>query len=245
MAFKIGNTDTFLTTTQFVEFVNADKLKNLMGSKCLARTEEHDEEAIIHKFSQLVGVEHDDALTVSYRFSGQAGRVYATEGMSLGNLRKAVRHTLADGRYIDIDLENAHPSIASQLLAGADIEAPGLSHYVSNREDTLAEVMASCGCSRDSAKNLFIRLLYGGKYVSWTRDHGITSDPPTIVTALERDVKTITAMVCTANPELLASFKGKDNPKASLLALFLQDMERQILETMATTLKDARTRWRI
>jgi hypothetical protein len=50
------------------------------------------------------------------------GRVYAMKPLSLGSLRKEVRHTLAIDIYVDIDIENCHPMILCQVCSRSDIE---------------------------------------------------------------------------------------------------------------------------
>jgi len=49
------------------------------------------------------------------------GRVYANKSLSLGSIRKEVRHTLAKEKYVDIDIENCHPIILKQLCDKNDI----------------------------------------------------------------------------------------------------------------------------
>jgi hypothetical protein len=38
-----------------------------------------------------------------------------------------------------------------------------LRQYINEREESLQAVMSSCGVNRDAAKEVFLRLLYGGK----------------------------------------------------------------------------------
>ena len=44
------------------------------------------------------------------------GRRFPKRGLSLSLVRKKVRHTLCEGRYVDFDMKNAHPEILCQLL---------------------------------------------------------------------------------------------------------------------------------
>ena len=43
------------------------------------------------------------------------GRVNPKDSLSLGSLRKAVRHTLCGDSWVDFDVENCHPAILLQL----------------------------------------------------------------------------------------------------------------------------------
>src|ERR1700722_2375618 len=61
--------------------------------------------------------------TVTYKTTSSGfGRVYATKSLSLGSIRKEVRHTLANDIYVDIDIENCHPMILRQVCEKADID---------------------------------------------------------------------------------------------------------------------------
>ena len=54
--------------------------------------------------------------TILYKMTSSGfGRVYATKSLSLGSIRKEVRHTLVKDIYVDIDIENCHPMILRQV----------------------------------------------------------------------------------------------------------------------------------
>jgi hypothetical protein len=50
------------------------------------------------------------------------GRVYPAKSLSLCSIRRELRHTLAHGNYVDIDVANAHPEILNQLCIHHDIK---------------------------------------------------------------------------------------------------------------------------
>jgi hypothetical protein len=95
------------------------------------------------------------------------GRVYADKGLSLQFFPKSIRHTLAKSIYHDIDIANAHPCILSQLCSKNNWPSPKLQDYVNNREFYLQSVMDRCIVTRNQAKELFLRLSYGGTFVKW------------------------------------------------------------------------------
>ncbi len=45
------------------------------------------------------------------------GRVNPTDSTSLSVFRRPTRHALAKGRYIDLDMRNAHPTIFTQIFS--------------------------------------------------------------------------------------------------------------------------------
>jgi hypothetical protein len=134
----------------------------------------------------------DGVKTVTYAPArhGQ-GRWYAVGGRSLQGFSKRVRHTLSHdecGRcfYHDIDVRNCHPVLLLQLCERHGFS--GVSHlrrYVTEREECLQGVMSSCGVNRDAAKELFLRLLYGGKSAAWARDNAVAPISPLPVFVLQ------------------------------------------------------------
>ena len=81
-------------------------------------------------------------------------------------IRNLARSDLPD-LYV-LDLVNCH-------LAVLRCRRPTLDHlayYVENRETVLADIPAS----RGKAKELFIRMLYGGSPTAWCADHSVSPD---------------------------------------------------------------------
>ena len=95
------------------------------------------------------------------------GRWFA-QGSSLQNCPSKLRATLCAGEYIDLDMENAGPTILSQLCAKLEIECPTLDDYVEHREERLKEFEPYL--DRGQAKNLIIRLMNGGHIHENERD---------------------------------------------------------------------------
>jgi hypothetical protein len=99
-----------------------------------------------------------------------------------GYIRDMARSDLR-GMWI-LDLVNAHPCIMHR-------RHPSLQHlarYVEHRE----EILAAIPCTRAAAKELFIRLLYGGCVDTWCREFGVDrrSLPP-FVDDFEADMRKI------------------------------------------------------
>ena len=107
------------------------------------------------------------------------GRVFVKHGqVSLGSLPREIRGTLAADNYIDIDINNCHPVLAVQLCDKYGIKCDALRDYVDHRDDYLTKCMQEFECDRDAAKTLFLRIMYGGSYDCWAKDHNITKDCP-------------------------------------------------------------------
>ena len=102
------------------------------------------------------------------KFGVNAGSV----GMSLfrlpGWLRDLGRSNL-DKCYV-LDMVNAHALILSRRHPNL----VRLREYVDRRE----EVMASIPAQRKDAKQLFIKMIYGGHWRSWCQKHDVEPCPP-------------------------------------------------------------------
>ena len=100
---------------------------------------------------------------------------------------KIVRSILFGYRDHDVDISNAHPTIMQGLAAQLKRPTPMLDDYVKNRsrpggvyckEGWILDVAQFHGIAetypgrqKECAKELFLRLMYGGKYESWCNDH--------------------------------------------------------------------------
>ena len=198
---------------------------------------------------------------VTYAPSASAhnrGRYYADKGLSMQSFPRRIRHTLAktiDGVVLfhDIDMVNAHPVLLTQVCEHNGWNADQLTRYVYKRVAELQLVMDSYHVDRDAAKDLFIRLMYGGRFKSWAKDNNIADEEPTpFLEKLEREISKIMELIWThlsfsefrdiveqqpqANdqPTQLNSITKllRKNPKASCMSLVLQDIEHQILMQM-------------
>ena len=90
-----------------------------------------------------------------------AGRAYAHKSISLQNMPKAVRHTLADGVLLDWDMVNAHPVFAHQYAIDHGLPCDMLSKLVLEREHNLGALACALGKSHSEAKRLVLAVLFG------------------------------------------------------------------------------------
>ena len=180
------------------------------------------------------------------------GRVEPRGCLSLGSLRKAVRHTLCEGQgWVDIDISNCHPELLRQLCSKAGLECDSLHYYCDNREVCLKEVTelfidGFTEDTRDEAKVLYIRLMYGGELKSWLSDmkkRGLikpettTKDLPQTVVQLKEDLNKISLQIQEVNPDMVQAVKKVrekankvHNFNGSFLSYYMQEWERRMLE---------------
>ena len=199
----------------------------------------------------------NDVLTVIYKTPKSGyGRVEPRGCLSLGSLRKEVRHTLCEGQdWKDIDITNAHPEILRQLCSKANIECKALEYYCNNREPCLKDVTklfieGFTEDNRDVAKVLYIRLMYGGTAETWLKDmkkEGIIDSSiscemiPSNVFELQKEVDKISMTIHKINPDMVEAIKrvrkkmGKEhNFNGSFLSYYMQEWERRMLQCIYT-----------
>ncbi len=92
--------------------------------------------AIYKKF--LKGILEKNENTRKYKYGEKAtmsyGRLYV-EGLGLHSLPHPIRNFLCSGRYTEVDIKSAHPSILNQLYKEHGLNAIHLDEYVNNREE--------------------------------------------------------------------------------------------------------------
>jgi hypothetical protein len=144
------------------------------------------EEAVGHlgrRYSSPVEVGKNDPLFQHFKRVRQRGANPNTIGRSLFAFPSYIRNLARCGlkNLWVLDLVNCHMVIMRR-------RHPTLRHlayYVEHRE----EVLASIPCDRQYAKELFIRMLYGGGTKLWREEHGITAPLPDFVRDFEADMR--------------------------------------------------------
>jgi len=195
----------------------------------------------------------------------EIGRFNPVGCLGLHSIRKATRHTLVNGLMRDVDIENAHNQFLVQILRHNkyDGEYDMLIDYCENRENWREDIIiawnlqnskySTLPCSDQShakpkeiAKNLIIRILYGGELEQWLKawdiNHG--SCPPKIELLITQMTK-IHKWICLNNPDLFEFCKENNlkmkkdyNHEGTTVSWFLQEKECIVLEEMYKYLLD-------
>jgi len=235
---KLNNINTSIfNKLELTEQIDELILENLINSDVLQTTSwmagnvtfENEK----HQLQQLQKMTKKGILKVVYKLPKYGrGRVYPQKGLSLCSLRRQIRHTIAINKYIDIDIVNCHPEILLQICEHNKIKTRFLKQYVLNRDEILEEVQQTYNCSRDNAKLLFIILAYYGSFSNWIDDEEI--EPTPFILDYINELQYIGQQIILNNPELVKVVKDcqKKNEKASVVSIFLQEKEREILETV-------------
>jgi hypothetical protein len=168
------------------------------------------------------------------------GRVHPKNALGLFNIRRELRHTLAKNKMVDIDIENCHPVILYQICKAHDIECDYLEEYVLNRQKYLDDVMNTYNVDRDSAKKLFIQLLYFGGFESWAEKLNIQQQPTKMIIRFKKEVQEIGKIICDNNNDIRKIIKKRKeeqkkkdfNEIGTTVSYYLQEIECRILETI-------------
>jgi hypothetical protein len=256
--FKLGKDKcAILTKGYFLEPINRTLLQRVINSGLLTITyvpgeRYHDyrcaEKTHLMKLAKRL---KDGVLKVKYvKPKLGYGRVQAKGCLSLGSLRKPVRHTLCENQWVDLDISNCHPELLLQLAQSHGEQCDALFHYCKNRADSLQQVakIFKDGLTeetRDAAKCLFIAMMNGGSPNTFLKKHADAlvngCKLPEIIQSFRRDSVHLSRWLQTGNPGLVQALEKKEggrgfNFDGKFMAHYLQHMERLVLEVMFTHL---------
>lgn len=164
----------------------------------------------------------------------QKGRVYPQKAIGLQSFPKEIRAALAQKYYWDIDMVNSQPSLLVQLCKKNGWPCERLEEYTLNRSHKLNDVMRELNCDRDTAKDLLISILFGGKAGLKMSEYFYE---------LTTELQIIAHMVYQSHRDFakVADNQFKKDPtknvKASCLAHYLQVEESIIMRSIDAFLK--------
>lgn len=149
-------------------------------------------------------------------------------------LEKKIRNTLANDKYVDIDIVNCWSVILSQVCAKNNLMCEKLMSYVNNREFVLNGIIEEEKCDREEAKNKIHKCIMTDNY----------NTTNTFLKELCNDTTKIVDIILLANGALKKTLKAYNkkanktsNLKYSLLTYFLGHYELLIIESLFKQLK--------
>ena len=103
---------------------------------------------------------HDGQIGVMHRYQEkQSGRLY-TDGVSLQNIRSAVKNVALSGDW-EYDIENCHFSILHQMAGQYGLDLPAVGYYLAHKGEVRQQISDEVGISLKQAKKCLISLIYG------------------------------------------------------------------------------------
>lgn len=147
------------------------------------------------------------------------GRCSAMDAISYFNIYTQIRHSLAGGLMVDLDIENCHPVLMVQMLDKYGFKSIHLRDYVNNRDKYL-KIVRECweldtilpvGDIRKCCKTLFIRLMYGGTLEAWEKAYKLAHNEnvPSEISNFINEFITIMNIFMECNPELVTKLNDK------------------------------------
>lgn len=85
-------------------------------------------------------------------------------GVGLQNLKREIRHSIANEYYYDIDMVNSEPTLLLNYCIKAGYKHDAIEFYCVNREKCLHEMKEKCKLNRIDAKKVILSVVHGKKY---------------------------------------------------------------------------------
>lgn len=186
-------------------------------------------------------------ISVSYKQTNKnIGRYFAGGSLSLQNIPREIRHTIASELYYDFDIKNAHPEILCQYADKHKLETKYIKKYIDNRTEILKEYSDLYKTSEDKIKTGFLSILNGAKSFLKLSD----TEMPPLVRKFKKEVIFIQQYIF--NNELtykkigIINAKNKQNKYnynnsnelGSTMNIMLCDIENNILQCMINYLNE-------
>ena len=183
---------------------------------------------------------HENKLKYSYKEvkyeypdaqkKSRLGRLYVKKMGGLQGFPTEIRNPLLDRWNWDVDMENAHFHLVVKLARDwGNLPTTAIQYYINNR----AECLESLGCSKRDAKTLYLKAMYGGQIDLYREDYEDTKAEPTgnvtNIQAVKAELETIANQCWCRFPQYQQYAKKRNNRKFSLLALMIQEEEKQCL----------------
>ena len=254
--------------TEFIEDINVQLLSRIIDSGYDFIYDKYDKfdfgghKSIRTHLQNILKKVKDNKLIVKPKIHKSGyGRAYYDKCISLGHIPYSVRHTLARGKYIDFDLENAHFNILYQICIKNGIDEnkmKSLKQYCEKREETIEKVIyhyfnidsshKEYKEKRKAVKTLFIRMcLYLGGFNNWKTENGldVSMEPLPILSCIKNECiyiinnyikpnnKDVYKKICDdINKEKEKNKNYHKDPNSTLISYFLQNEERNIIESV-------------
>jgi len=201
----------------------------------------------IKNYKELYNRKTDTFQTSHHLAKHKWGRIQPTNYLSLSIFHRPTRHAFCQGQYVDFDMVNCQVVAISEICGHHNVDVPGLNAYVKDHKMFREKIMEIYKVSKDIAKQLPIRLMFGGSYDKWLIDNNIQDNVrlPEI-DKIEKEMKNVMEIVYTANQHIKNDVL-KDDPtkwsseleaKRGVMALWSQSIEKLIQEDCIQFLVD-------
>lgn len=173
------------------------------------------------------------------------GRVEPKDYLSLSKFHRPTRHAFAIDRYVDVDMCCAHNVLFAQICRSAGLPCNGIESYARDYKHWRQRIMETYNVSKDIAKQLPIRLCFGGSIAMWKLEANIHPDYMSRdlaeIVELEEELAELMPLLFDANPRIAYALRKYDPVKyadlkqlqRSVMAMWSQTVERLAQEACA------------
>ena len=177
------------------------------------------------------------------------GRIIPSNNLSLSVFRRSSRHTFCDGSYIDLDMQNAQPTIINEICRQNSYTNKYLDDYVKDPKKFREIIMKHHNCDKDTAKELPIILMFGGCYSTWLKENDISVHANNRIeqfVEIESFMRSIIEIVYNNNQHIKKDvlkqnnkkWETEEDAKRGVMALWCQSIEKIIQEDCIAYLVD-------
>lgn len=159
-------------TMEFTEKADARKLKwvidnihklNINSQRKDQNGDKTDPIPLIKKYYRKMNL-NDNTINVKYnQTEEEKGRYFSYQSISLQNIVREVRHTIAKDYYWDVDVSSAHPSFLVWYCKKHNIVCNEVQNYINNRSTYFIELKEAFKDDKEfDPKSFMLKLLNGG-----------------------------------------------------------------------------------
>ena len=217
-----------------VESFDQDKLYHILNHKSefkdqIAAKHFHDDKDPFLMIKKYLAASTLGNIKVKYFQHNAKGRYFAIKSLSLANMPRKFRHTVAKDIYHDIDMVNAHPVILKFICKENEIECNELIDYINDREINLQELEVD----RTRAKEIYLTIINGkSDAIGWVKCKKTKN-----LKRFAAEIKTIREKLIALHTTDFNAHKKyskkngrKDNFDGSFMNILLCDVENKILQ---------------
>jgi hypothetical protein len=125
--------------------------------------------------SKSTKIPNINIINVFYKQIKNKGRNFAIGSLSLQNIPREIRHTIAGDLYLDIDIKNAHPELICQYAQKHDLSCKYIKKYIDHRQAIFEEFSKNYKTTDCAIKNAFLCILNGAKTFLGMKDDEMPS----------------------------------------------------------------------
>lgn len=220
----------------YTEIFNAENLKIILKNKkyftSLMRKESFEgSDCPFTLCEKYLAKSKNGTVEVKYFQHGGKGRLFAEGSLSLQNLPREIRATVANDLYYDIDMANAHPVLVEYIArVHLDYKCEYLNDYIYNRENKIQNVLdVNPDITRDDVKKVILSVMYGGN-----TKYNELKNRTKWIESFYGEMRTIFNKLKEKYPKKLEKLaKNKEyNLEGSLLSSLACEYENQLLQVM-------------